>query len=551
MHDLGIENTFADSESSTLGTFWMGFQSMLAFLVVFRTQQAYGRYIEGASLVRQMRSEWLNAASSLISFSSTARQLQEDVEGFQHLLVRLMSLLTCCALQSMSDTEHDCMPVIAMHGLDAECIAFLQSKSSRSQRSEIVMQWIQRLVVKNYEMGVLQIEAPILARFFNEISRGMTCVNQARNLTDIPFPFPYAQMLSVMLMIQTICSPLMASQLLQSEFWAPFLTFISVLAFWATNYTAVEIESPFGDDANDLPLVNIQADMNTSLWIQLESKTRMVPGFTFTPHIDRKWCIQLAGNPSVRRSLTTSVRRSSTGSSSRRSSTNTEMMRDADGELASSINLDSPERTGSVFASGADWLDSGVSETLRYGSNKSRSNVSNSSQGGAMNHVASLLSSIPGGSMAGSVMHRIGSLASSLVPEHYNPNPVLEEQHMDDLDSLGSASSGVSQYRVSCCSTDLVENSGAARSAENVTGSNLEPDPGAQVDSPKSESGVQEGLPAPPGAGVSKEKPWRGTGPSTPRDGDGPPVSYGGLRSVSGEVHNNDDLPPSTPRNML
>merc|ERR1719199_1439855 len=99
--------------------------------------------------------------------------------------------------------------------------------------------------------------------------------------------------------------------------------------------------------------------------------------------------------------------------------------------------------------------------------------MSESSQGGAMNHVSSLLSSLPG-SMAGSVMQRIGSLASSLVPEHYNPNPVLQEQHMEDLDSLGSASSGVSQYRVSCCSDEPIQNSGAPMSAANRTGSNIE-----------------------------------------------------------------------------
>ena len=42
-----------------------------------------------------------------------------------------------------------------------------------------------------------------------------------------------------------------------SIYWAE----VRYLTDTPTNYIAVEIECPFGDDASDLPLVNIQTDM--------------------------------------------------------------------------------------------------------------------------------------------------------------------------------------------------------------------------------------------------------------------------------------------------
>ena len=59
--------------------------------VVFRTQQAYNRYWEGASLLRLTRSNWFDAAGSLVAFCSPTPEKRKDVEAFQHLLVCITS----------------------------------------------------------------------------------------------------------------------------------------------------------------------------------------------------------------------------------------------------------------------------------------------------------------------------------------------------------------------------------------------------------------------------------------------------------------------------
>jgi len=294
-----VDHEFPDGVVQNISSLWSSFQFMLGFLVVFRTQQAYVRYMEGACLLRQTRAEWFNAVSGLIAFSSKNKEKRERVEQFQHLVIRLMSLLSCCTLQSMADLEDDVMPIISLHGVDTKSMDFLISKEQKCHRAEIVIQWVQQLVVKESAAGVLDVAPPILSRFFEELRTGAVCAAKARNLTDIPFPFPYAQMLTMMLVVHAMLTPVMAAVLTRSFAWSAAISFVSVLSFWGTNYIAVQIESPFGDDPNDLPLVNIQQDINASLWILLEKQSQDVPAFAFKKEIHRKWRVQMERSGSL------------------------------------------------------------------------------------------------------------------------------------------------------------------------------------------------------------------------------------------------------------
>jgi len=53
--------------------------------------------------------------------------------------------------------------------------------------------------------------------------------------------------------------------------------FIVVFSFWTINFISLELEMPFGDDANDLPLEDMQRDLNRSL------SALMLPQFCTPP----------------------------------------------------------------------------------------------------------------------------------------------------------------------------------------------------------------------------------------------------------------------------
>lgn len=253
------------------------YMSIFGFLMVFRAQMAYARFWQALTLVVQARAEWFNAAANLTAFCSAAPAKKEDVHSFRHLLVSLLSMLFCASLTEVSTTAKAYFQVLNA-GIDEQSLQFLGSKA---EKREILLQWIQQLVVDSNRSGVIDIAPPILSRVFHELSIGNVHFNTAKTFSDVPFPFPFAQMVWVMIcFFSSFPAPFISAHYLPvgSGF---IVTFLCVSTFWCIHYIAVELERPFGDDPNDLPLMDIQVAFNKSLAIllveQLHSPPRLVP----------------------------------------------------------------------------------------------------------------------------------------------------------------------------------------------------------------------------------------------------------------------------------
>merc|ERR1712060_1040768 len=124
---------------------------------------------------------------------------------------------------------------------------------------------IQRLVVDAEDAGVINVAAPILSRPYQELSRGVVNLNNVRKIKDVPFPFPYAQMITCMLLVHWAMTPMLASQIIRSRWWAATTCFFVTTAYWSLLYIAAEIDQPFGSDKNDLPIREMQVDFNRSI----------------------------------------------------------------------------------------------------------------------------------------------------------------------------------------------------------------------------------------------------------------------------------------------
>jgi len=105
--------------------------------------------------------------------------------------------------------------------------------------------------------GLLTIPPPILSRFYQELSNGLVGFAQAYKVTATPFPFPFAQILALLLSVFCIVCPLIVVQMTDGRILPPILSFCAILSYWGLNQIAVELENPFGDDDNDLPLVDM------------------------------------------------------------------------------------------------------------------------------------------------------------------------------------------------------------------------------------------------------------------------------------------------------
>eukprot|EP00408_Alexandrium_pacificum_P010736 CAMPEP_0171222200 /NCGR_PEP_ID=MMETSP0790-20130122/35142_1 /TAXON_ID=2925 /ORGANISM="Alexandrium catenella, Strain OF101" /LENGTH=560 /DNA_ID=CAMNT_0011688141 /DNA_START=85 /DNA_END=1767 /DNA_ORIENTATION=- len=278
LESAGVKHNLVEQD----GQIWSTFYYVLGVLLVFRTNQAYSRYWEGATLLQQVRGEWFNAISSLFAFCSKDRKDRLKVERFQHLLVRLMSMLYCTALQKIALIPPEKFETISTLGIDPNSLAVL---ANADEQCEVLVHWIQRHVIEGYNSGVVGVPAPILSRVFQELSRGLVNAQNVRKIAEVPFPFPYTQMCVIMLLASSVLTPLLASITSSTSWEAGFLAFMPTLTFWCLNYMAAEIEQPFGEDANDLPIPEMVRTMNNSLRRLVNPETQVTPGFDFDPRM--------------------------------------------------------------------------------------------------------------------------------------------------------------------------------------------------------------------------------------------------------------------------
>jgi len=143
------------------------------------------------------------------------------------------------------------------------------------------MQWVQHAIIAAEHNGVVKISPPMLARVFNMLSEGMVNLANGRKIMEFPIPFPLAQMITVMLLFHGIAVPLICATTIATIYWACFLCFVVCFSYWTINYIATELEMPFGEDANDLPLSQMLCDMNQSLMTLLTEHAAKCPEFEF------------------------------------------------------------------------------------------------------------------------------------------------------------------------------------------------------------------------------------------------------------------------------
>lgn len=273
---------FLEQEVITESAAWNGFSFLVGFLIVFRTSQSYARFWDGCTSTHQMRAEWFDGCSALIAFCAHSKADQELILNFQNRLVRLFSMLHAMALAEIEDSstnEIDDVNAFKYGLIDVESIDPQSIKALKNCESkvELTFQWIQLLVVENISTGVLSIPPPILSRCFQEMANGMVQFHEAMKISFIPFPFPYAQTCDCLLVLHLLVTPFVVCQWVTHPFWAFVFSFIQVFILWSLNMIAVELENPFGMDANDIDGLHMQEELNQHLLLLMRPYARRTP----------------------------------------------------------------------------------------------------------------------------------------------------------------------------------------------------------------------------------------------------------------------------------
>ncbi len=102
--------------------------------------------------MHSLTAEWYDACAQLVIFSESSAAPREKKDAFQRVLVRLFSLVHCSALKQVTVCEDDSFEVIEMSSMDAitlDCLRRLETDPNvNEKRTEIVLQWIQHLVIQ-------------------------------------------------------------------------------------------------------------------------------------------------------------------------------------------------------------------------------------------------------------------------------------------------------------------------------------------------------------------------------------------------------------------
>lgn len=255
---------------------YSGFSFTLGFILVFRTSQAYNRFQVSATSVYRMRSQWSEAVAGLVTFAEMSKFDREQITKFQQRVVRLFSMLHATALAAVAKLEDERFEVMDVQAFDTRDLEFVMRKGE-VEKVEVVYQWIQALTVQHMASGFLNVPPPILTRVFQELERGMTEFHELLMIMQIQFPFPYAQVTCFLIGVHAVITCFVMCLWTSQAWCAAVFTFISQLCIISVDLIATELENPFGDDPNDLPVHTFHMVFNETLALILHPSAHKPP----------------------------------------------------------------------------------------------------------------------------------------------------------------------------------------------------------------------------------------------------------------------------------
>jgi ion channel-forming bestrophin family protein len=225
---------------------------VLGLLLVFRTNTAYERYWEGrklwGTLVNTIRNFARNVWVTIREESSEDRQEKIQILYFSVAF----SVATKLHLRS-EPVNNELIHLIPQIWLD-------KIKESNNRPLEIAF-WIGDYLQKQHEEQ--HVDSYQLTNLFKFIDTMVDCLGGCERILKTPIPLAYSIHIKQLLLIYCLSLPFQVVN--ELDWWtAPVVCVISFTVF-GIEAIGIEIENPFGQDPNDLPLDTICKTMQTNI----------------------------------------------------------------------------------------------------------------------------------------------------------------------------------------------------------------------------------------------------------------------------------------------
>lgn len=214
---------------------------VLGLILVFRTNTAYERFWEG----------WQIAGMTIFTGRNLSRQMwltipNKTLEDRQEKIVHLRLVATFFIAMK----QH-----LRGAGIDDRLKLLLSSKQYLELEDTTnmplkVTQWIGNYLTKQYNhQHIDSIQFSALNRLLDQF---VECLSRCERILSAPMPYAYSIHLRQMLILYCFALPFQMVKDLQ--WWTIPVTGIVAFALFGIEAIGLEIENPFGYDANDIPL---------------------------------------------------------------------------------------------------------------------------------------------------------------------------------------------------------------------------------------------------------------------------------------------------------
>lgn len=212
----------------------------LGFLLVFRTNTSYDRYWEGRKLWGELTNQTRNLAIKIENYCINNKDKAKEIMNLHNAFLNLVKM-------TIRD-EKDYGSVEKFMNKD------LFEKIKKHKRPHIVIAAIISYKIMELKKSKIidEIEHMLISQNMDTI---MNATGGIERIRRTPIPIAYALHLKRVLYIFSFLLPLAFVDTI--GWWTvPVVTFISYV-FLGIEEIGVEIEDPFGEDANDLPIDDI------------------------------------------------------------------------------------------------------------------------------------------------------------------------------------------------------------------------------------------------------------------------------------------------------
>lgn len=138
---------------------------------------------------------------------------------------------------------------------------------------ELISLRLHRVLSDRIRAGGLDLPAPIVARIFAEISEGIIACTAAQKIAQISFPYPFFEIMRYIKWYFVLTVPLAIVSFTNVPAVAYAFSFLSSLFLVSLIEVSEELEDPFGEDANDLPLLDLHREFNEVLHSMFHERT--------------------------------------------------------------------------------------------------------------------------------------------------------------------------------------------------------------------------------------------------------------------------------------